>query len=224
MQKRKNAGVKGGCARTGQREREDGPRYVAKGARIDRLVLSAPLPPCLSHRSYVPTVRTHSGDAITAGSPQRRHPPSSAAPVCLSLAFLPVPVHRRFRSGVRTPPRGPAGEHWTAPLPLAPSIFIGRELGLTRRICIGSLASTGMFTSFFSRVSGWPLRFATLFRYSFPRDSPIDTGHVSATFRFSSWRRVVYIGDGNSNASPCGLFLRHDASSLVIRVHWGRKF
>ena len=34
---------------------EDGPRYVAKGARIDPLVPSAPLPPCLSHRSYVPT-------------------------------------------------------------------------------------------------------------------------------------------------------------------------
>ena len=34
---------------------EDGPRYVAKGARIDPLVPSAPLPPCLSYRSYVPT-------------------------------------------------------------------------------------------------------------------------------------------------------------------------
>lgn len=50
---------------TTRREHEDGPRYVAKGARIDRLVLSTPLSPCLSLRSYVQTVRTHSDDAIT---------------------------------------------------------------------------------------------------------------------------------------------------------------
>lgn len=43
----------GGCC-TRRREHEDGPRYVAKGARIDRLVLSAPLPP-----SVCPTVHTY---------------------------------------------------------------------------------------------------------------------------------------------------------------------